>query len=335
MKVQYSILAAASGKLGGVVASHNRGGQYLRKHSVPTQPRSASQSIVRGQLRAISSAFRSCTAAQVQGWNALGATVSLKNKLGQTFHPTGQQLFVSCNKNLQLIGISTILYDPPSVPTLPAITAFTVTPHQTSNVVDKFVLAITSDDLTGYALILRASAPQSVGRTFVGKSAFRNLAGYNPASTLATDLSTLYTNKFGPLPGSGYMGVELRIVDPYSGFASPPVRAFCDFASTAASGLFTASAGAQVGTTTSGSGTPHYVITNAAIGSFSGSLSYSVSGLPANCSWAASPANPEAVGTSVTITVTASSAAAGSYPVTIKVSYGAASITLNVTLVIA
>jgi hypothetical protein len=41
------------------------------------------------------------------------------------------------------------------------------------------------------------------------------------------------------------------------------------------------------------------------------------------------------VGTAETITITATSAAAGSYPITVKVSYGAASVTLNATLVIA
>ena len=335
MKVIYSILSAASGKLGGVVASHNRSGQYLRKHSVPTQPRTAAQTIVRGQLRAISSSFRSLTSDQVAAWNALGATVTLKNKLGTSFHPTGQQLYVSCNKNLQLIGITTLLSDAPSVPTLPSITTFSITPHSTANVVDGFTIAVTSGDLTGYALILRASSVQSTGRTFLGKSAFRTLAGYNPASGLPTLINSLYTDKFGPLPGNGYVGMELKIVDPSSGFASSAVKATCDFASTAASGLFTASIGAQVGVTTAGSGTPHFVVSSAAIGSFNGSLTYSVSGLPAACSWAPTPANPEAVGTAETITITAASAAAGSYPITVKVSYGAASVTLNATLVIA
>ena len=42
-----TIGAAYSGKIGGVVASHNRGGQYFRQHVIPTDPATGLQSTMR------------------------------------------------------------------------------------------------------------------------------------------------------------------------------------------------------------------------------------------------------------------------------------------------
>ena len=106
MKYIGLLSSAASGKLGGIVASHNRGGTYFRHHAVPVQPRTPAQTLVRNQLQGFSSAFKSLTQAQIAGWNALALTVTLKSKLGTTYNPTGQQLFVSCNKHRAAINIT-------------------------------------------------------------------------------------------------------------------------------------------------------------------------------------------------------------------------------------
>ena len=95
MKYIGLLSSAASGKLGGIVASHNRGGTYFRHHAVPVQPRTPAQTAVRNQLQGFSSAFKNLTPTQIAGWNALALTVTLKSKLGTTYNPTGQQLFVS------------------------------------------------------------------------------------------------------------------------------------------------------------------------------------------------------------------------------------------------
>jgi len=61
MKYIGLLSSAASGKLGGIVASHNRGGTYFRHHAVPVQPRTPAQTLVRNQLQGFSSAFKSLT----------------------------------------------------------------------------------------------------------------------------------------------------------------------------------------------------------------------------------------------------------------------------------
>ena len=247
MKYIGLLSSAASGKMGGIVASHNRGGQYFRKHSVPTQPRTAAQKLVRNQLQAFSAAFKSLTASQVQGWNALALTVTLKSKLGTTYHPTGQQLFVSCNKHLANVGITTQLSTPPAIPSIPGLTTFTATPVGSGTTVTSWGLATTPNLPANFAVQVRATAVMTGGRTFVGKSAYRNIWGINPAPTQPTNATifSAYIARFGPLPASGTVNFALRLVDPVSGFAGTPVTVSAAFTQSSAGVSYTLVAGAR------------------------------------------------------------------------------------------
>jgi len=333
MKYIGLISSAASGKMGGVVASHNRGGSYLRAHVIPVQPRTASQTANRQQLAAFSGAFKSLTASQVAGWNALGQTVTLKNALGGSYNPTGQQLFVSCNRHLASLGISTTLTSAPSIPSIPGLTTFSVAPAYTSGVLTSFTLTYSPTMPSNFGVLLRATSVQSNGRSFLGKSAFRNLGGYNPATGLPSSISTQYTSVFGPLPGTGYVGFELKLIDPVSGFAGPAIRATCNFLSTATEDLFTLATSAQSGTTTSGSGTVTFTITPTAVGSFTGAVTYEVTGLPANCTFSFNH-NPYAVASATTLSIVAASATTGTYHPSVTGSYGTYSTNVSLTLTI-
>ena len=337
MKYIGLLSSAASGKLGGVVASHNRGGTYFRHHSIPVQPRTPAQRAVRNQLAAFSSAFKALTSTQIAGWNALGATVTLKSKLGTTYNPTGQQLFVSCNKHLAAIGISTQLTTAPSIPSIPGITTFTIaaggtsgSPATVSAITPTIVPALPSN----FGVVVRASSVQSGGRTFTGKSLYRSLQGYNPATGAPASYFTIYTNQFGPLPQNGIISFALKLIDPVSGFAGPEVTANFPFYQPVGTDLFSLAVGSQTGTTTTGSGSVTYTVTPTAIGSFTGALSYTVTGLPANVTFAFNH-NPYTVASPVTLTLTAASATAGTYTFNIIAAYGTFQVSASKSLVIA
>lgn len=334
MKYLGLLSSAASGKLGGVVASHNRGGSYFRGHVVPVQPRTPSQTVNRNQLAAFSAAFKSLTAAQVAGWNSLASTVTLKDALGNSYNPTGQQLFVSCNRHLASLNITTQLSNAPAIPSIPGFTSFAVVPTYTSNIITAFALSWAPSLPSNFGVLLRATGAQSQGRTFIGKSAFRNLAGYNPSTGLPSSISSLYTNTFGPFPGLGFAGFELKMIDPVSGFSGPPIRATASFNSTATTDLFTLATSAQSGTTTSGSGTVTFTITPTAVGSFAGAVTYSVTGLPTGCTFSYNH-NPYAVASAPTLSIVASSAAAGTYHPYAVGTYGSYSTSVQLTLTIA
>lgn len=87
MKVIWTLMNQASGKLAGVVAANNRGGDYLRSRVIGANPRGAQQSRIRAILAGLAAAWRS-TLTQVQrdAWNLLGDTTI-----------TGENAFCACN----------------------------------------------------------------------------------------------------------------------------------------------------------------------------------------------------------------------------------------------
>ena len=281
MKYIGLLSSAASGKLGGIVASHNRGGTYFRHHAIPVQPRTPSQTSVRNQLQAFSSAFKALTPAQIGGWNALALTVTKKSKLGTTYNPTGQQLFVSCNKHLSAIGIYTLLANAPTIPSIPGFTSFTVSNAATYGYVTAITATYSPALSASYGIELRASSALSAGRTFIGKSQFRTLAGYNPATNLTTDLLAPFLAKFGPLPASGIIAYELRYIDPASGFAGATIRATTTFQQTPQGSLFALSAATVADSLNASAPVSKAVtLTLAAAGNFTGAIQWSITGLP-------------------------------------------------------
>jgi len=335
MKYIGLLSSAASGKLGGIVASHNRNGQYFRQHKIPVNTRTTAQKAVRNSLQAFSSAFKSLTAAQIAGWNALGLTVTLKSKVGTAYHPTGQQLFVSCNKHLSNIGVTTQLSNPPSIPSIPGFTTFTATPTYAAGVLTAFGLAFSPTPSSSFALQVRATAAMSAGRSFVGKSAYRNLYSSNPANYVDATMFTNYVARFGPLPGLGSIGFQARYVDPASGFAGTPVSCLMSFSQSAAGVSFTfTSADSGTFAHSSSTGVKTQTVTNLGRGSIS--LTWSVTGLP-NGVTAAWTVNPQSIATPSVLTFTLPALAIcgiGTYPIDIIATFGTFSYTLSNNLVV-
>ena len=331
MKYIGLLSSAASGKLGGIVASHNRGGSYFRHHTVPTQPRTAAQRAVRTQLASLSSAFRNIGATNISGWNALGSTVTLKSKLGTTYHPTGQQLFVSCNKHLLEAGINTELDIAPTIPTIPGLGTFSLTQPTPNTAVTTLPWAVAGGLDASMAVIVRATSAQSPGRTFAGKSLYRTLGYANPANGLAADFFTLYTARFGPLPQAGIINFSLKYVDPASGFAGPIVTANVAFSQPSGTNLFSFVMTTNPITLSIATGTVTDVLILTDNAPFAGAITWSVYDSSTPDISYSFDRNPKATAPTLTLTKE-TGLTAGSYTATVRGQYG--SFTYDVALAI-
>lgn len=87
-----------SGSVGGITASHNRGGTYFRNRAIPTNPNTVFQTAVRGAVSQLSTAWGDdLSQAQRDGWEAYGAAVGVQNRIGETIFLTGQQMYIRSN----------------------------------------------------------------------------------------------------------------------------------------------------------------------------------------------------------------------------------------------
>lgn len=123
MKFTPTLGGSYSGSLGGFTASHNKGGQYLRRRAVPTNPNTVRQQTARAALGALTEYWgQTLTESQRQGWRDYAAAVPVTDRIGNTINLTGQQMFVRSNtpaaqySNTTLTTTSTnIQEDAPSI----------------------------------------------------------------------------------------------------------------------------------------------------------------------------------------------------------------------------
>jgi hypothetical protein len=98
-----------SGKIGGQVFSHNRGGPYIRSRGIPVNPQTDRQVAVRTAVRNLAIFWETQLAqAQRDAWDVYAAAVNWVNRLGQSIKLTGMNHFVRCNTQRTISTIARI-----------------------------------------------------------------------------------------------------------------------------------------------------------------------------------------------------------------------------------
>jgi len=185
-----------SGSQAGTTASRNRFGQYYRTRAIPVNPDSSNQLQVRARLSANSAAWRALTSAQRAGWSDMASSITLTDRLGQSYTPTGFNAYVSVNNNNVAAGNSAVA-DAPAVvtPSALAIGAITLTAAA-------FTVAYTVTPLpAGARCFFYVSLQRSAGRAFEGD--FRLLQVSAAAAASPVNAYAAYVARFGlPVVGN-------------------------------------------------------------------------------------------------------------------------------------
>lgn len=96
-----------SGSAGGSVWSRNRYGAYVRNRSVPVNPNTDRQGVVRNSVKALTIAWQNTlTQAQRDAWDVYAKNVSWLNKLGQPVNLTGLNHYVRSNAPRALCSLA-------------------------------------------------------------------------------------------------------------------------------------------------------------------------------------------------------------------------------------
>lgn len=98
MLFKSALVTAGSGKIRGLVASHNRGGQYFRGLTIPTNPNTAQQQVVRNSLKTLVARWQNnLTTVQRTAWQTYANNVQVRNALGDLITLTGQNMYIRSN----------------------------------------------------------------------------------------------------------------------------------------------------------------------------------------------------------------------------------------------
>ena len=226
MKVK-PILADMSGRLQGIVASHNRGGQYFRGRTVPITPPTPAQTGIRVILTSLVNRWTTVlTDLQRQSWNAYAIANVEIDGFGTPVNIGGIGWYQRTNISRLLAGLSPV--DDPPIITGPA--AFTITPPvATYNAGDIDIKFDNTDEWAatdGGALLVFTSRARSVTRYSAAGVSLRF------ASAILGDTGTPPTSPVTitpdfPFPTGMRMFVKVVAVTA-DGRRSADYRPFCD-----------------------------------------------------------------------------------------------------------
>lgn len=96
--IRFGMGGQASGKVGGVVFSRNKGGSYIRNRTKPTNKNSQRQQERRAAFAEASQLWATqATNDQRLGWDSWATSNPIKNRLGETIPNTGRLAFIRVN----------------------------------------------------------------------------------------------------------------------------------------------------------------------------------------------------------------------------------------------
>jgi hypothetical protein len=214
MKTKFgALMVDGRGKIGGHVASKNRGGNYLRTKVTPVNPQSPAQSAVRAAFTAISQAWRALTNNQRASFNGAVSNFAKTDIFGDLRNPSGANLHQRLNMNLNSVGAAFIT-DAPALSSSPVTDDFTVAANATT---PSLVVSWTGGAIpAGVDVVVEATEQVSPGKSFV-KNMFRLIQVLPSGDTSTTAILSAYTAKFGALVAGQKIGFRFRAVDNTTG----------------------------------------------------------------------------------------------------------------------
>lgn len=161
---------AASGSIRSDTWSHNRFGMYVRNRTIPVNPNTDRQVSIRATLAELTTRWaQTLTAVQRTAWNLYGASVVMKNKIGQDIFLTGFNHFLRSNIERRNQGDTPVDAGP----------VLFELPNQDGTLAAAFseatqILTITFNDALAWcseddaALLVYQGQPQNAQRNFFG-----------------------------------------------------------------------------------------------------------------------------------------------------------------------
>jgi len=204
------MMTQASGSVGGMTASRNRGGNYMRARAIPTNPNTPQQILVRGLMAQLTSLWVSTlTAAQRAAWELYAANVPLVNSLGDSMTVSGLNMYIRTNVPALQAGLARI-DAAPTIFDLGDFTPVTISSFTATNVVIGFETTDAWVSETGAALLTYSGLSVSPTINFFSGPYRSNPAIAGDATTPPTSPASRFSS-YPPINGAK-MFLRARVI---------------------------------------------------------------------------------------------------------------------------
>jgi len=185
------LVTDARGSIRGTTFSRSLAGATARARPRPARPSRPWQAIRQLQLASAAARWRLLTTADQDDWNDYGATVTLLNRLGVAFNPTGQMMFVrqDCFNWRSTAGPATPVI--PTASSLPFSPACTFALSGDDLQVASVTPALAADEKLFLTIYSPSTQPQGSRRTY------RSAALLTSATALPHTISSGFASGIG------------------------------------------------------------------------------------------------------------------------------------------
>ena len=212
------MIGAASGAIGGQVASRNRYGAYFRTRAIPVASGTVPALAAKALLAAASQAWGGLTDAQRLAWRTYASTNPITDALGQSQVLSGHAAFVGIYARVS--GSGGTVFDVPPV-AAPPDSLLTLSATWDIGAGDFALTFTTAPTAAGCKLRIEAAVVDSAGITYVEN--LLKLVGYSGAAqATGFDPQTLIEDRFGGLMAGQYVHLRISVIDTATGLISAP-----------------------------------------------------------------------------------------------------------------
>lgn len=200
--IKFNVIAEARGSINGTTYARNRAGAYARNRSVPVNPGSPRQDVVRAAVGTLSARWRdTLTNGQREAWDTYALDTPRPNKVGDPINVGGLGMYVRGNVPRIQAGLD-IVDDGPTLPGVPEIGLVTIDSNAGGAFTVSYDDTLPWVDQDGAGLLIYMSANKSPALNFF-KGPYR-FAGIvlGDGTTAPTSPATI-TWPFGNAPVAG------------------------------------------------------------------------------------------------------------------------------------
>jgi hypothetical protein len=219
------IASAASGSMGGLTYSHNKGGAYVRSRAIPTNPNTPRQVAVRATFGTLTKSWAGLGPDGQLAWNLFAAANPIINALGASVTTSGLAAYTGLNAALLGAGEPLITSPPVDRTVLPLGPVSGATFTTTLGVLTLAEFAVTAPTGNDSSYYVYATPPMSPGIN-PNSSIYRFLgAEAEPAMAGNVGLVTSYTDTFSNLvtPGAA-IWLNILLMNNASGATMPLMK---------------------------------------------------------------------------------------------------------------
>ena len=213
------LAAQLSGKAGGVVASHNRGGPYFRRRAKPVIVTGGHVDDVKSTFAQVSAAWADLGDAAREAWTLYSANNPVVDRLGQKITLDGHAQFVRINA-LQAAAGAAVLGLPPVTGPPTGFTHISLDGVVVSSIMDLHLTgaAVGSQSL----LLLHAGIATSAARNYMtGRLKMCVLSAHANVSQI--NVIGMVQARLGTLQNGDFLHVQAGVYDPTTGLRSMPL----------------------------------------------------------------------------------------------------------------